>query len=80
MHKIRLWLSRVMNPRDGALPAIAEDFRKVGVTAIGVGLVGLFIPQVNASVGSSVLLLVFGLIIWLMGIITHRHVQTGRKE
>lgn len=75
------WLKRVIPPllngfarnvrrlfMPEARPALAEDLRKVGVTAIGIGLVGTIVDSVNIARGDALLVLLFGSIIWVFGV------------
>ncbi|ENU7525412.1 hypothetical protein ACJYF9_004966 [Klebsiella pneumoniae] len=39
--RIKTWFVRLFSPDKKTLGAIGEDLRKVAVTAIGVGIVGL---------------------------------------
>lgn len=66
--RIKTWFVRLFSPDKKTLGAIGEDLRKVAVTAIGVGIVGLAVSgdTITVKVG---LVLVIGVILWIYGII-----------
>ena len=49
-------------------PAMAEDLRKVGVTAIGIGLVGVLVDGASMAFADATVVLLFGVIIWVFGV------------
>lgn len=51
-----------------ARPALAEDLRKVGVTAVGVGLVGSIVDSASIARGDAVLVFISGAILWAVGL------------
>ncbi|MDH3001506.1 hypothetical protein A1D23_13225, partial [Chelonobacter oris] len=51
------------------LEAIAEDFRKIGVTLFGVGAAGFILSNDNISTTDSIFLICCGTIVWNIGII-----------
>ncbi len=77
------WLRRVIQPdircqamqflrrfaiRKG-LSALAEDARKVGVNAIGIGLIGIIVNNDAVPRVAAVSVLLAGVIIWVMGML-----------
>lgn len=59
-------LARICKP--DARPALAEDLRKIGVTAIGVGLVGSIVDSASIARGDALLVLSAGAILWTVGL------------
>lgn len=81
--KFALWLKRVIPPdfftfllrqlvklllRD-ARTALSEDLRKVGVTAVGIGLVGAVVDSVSITRADALIVLAAGAIIWALGLL-----------
>ena len=62
-------IRRLFSPDKKTLGAIGEDLRKVAVTAIGVGIVGLAVSGDTITVKEAGLVLVIGVILWIYGII-----------
>lgn len=58
--------ARVLMP--AARPALAEDLRKMGVAAMGVGLVGAIVNGVAITRGDALLVLAAGCILWVFGL------------
>ncbi|ABO42223.1 TPA: permease [Vibrio cholerae] len=67
--RIKTWFVRLFSPDKKTLGAIGEDLRKVAVTAIGVGIVGLAVSGDTITVKEAGLVLVIGVILWIYGII-----------
>lgn len=66
--RIKTWFVRLFSPDKKTLGAIGEDLRKVAVTAIGVGIVGLAVSGDTITVEEAGLVLVIGVILWIYGI------------
>jgi len=56
--------------RDDTLKAIADDVRKIAVTAMGVGIVGLVVSGDTVKFEEALLVLCIGAFLWIAGIIT----------
>ncbi|WP_369793177.1 hypothetical protein [Xenorhabdus sp. NBAII XenSa04] len=63
--RIKTWFVRFFSPDKKTLRAIGEDLRKVAVTAIGVGIVGLAVSGDTITVKEVGLVLVIGVILYL---------------
>lgn len=50
-----------------SISAIADDARKIGVNAIGIGLVGVVVNNDTIPRATALLVLVSGVIIWVFG-------------
>lgn len=68
----KMYLVRYLPPDKKTLGAIGEDLRKIAVTAIGVGIVGLAVSGDTVTVPEASLVLALGLILWIYGIILTR--------
>ncbi|CAM5559219.1 hypothetical protein [Eoetvoesiella caeni] len=53
---------------DEVRPALAEDLRKAGVAAAGIGLVGAIVNSASIARGDALIVLLFGGIIWIAGL------------
>src|SRR5690554_942365 len=62
-----------------SLEVITEDMRKLGIGAMGAGVLGFFAPSEKITVGASVALLFVGAIIWLTGIALHVYIERERS-
>jgi polyferredoxin len=69
LNEIIGWLSNYLKSDKKTLAAIGEDIRKVAVTAIGVGLVGIVITSDIVSPWEGVFVLFCGIVLWIYGII-----------
>lgn len=75
------WLKRVVTPDIKAavskvfwalaskhgIAAVAEDARKIGVNAIGIGLVGVVVDSASIPRTAALMVFIAGVIIWLGG-------------
>lgn len=82
LQKFSIWLKRIAQPdvftflvaplkritSKAVRPALAEDLRKIGVTALGVGLIGIIVDNVSISRVDALLVFAFGAIIWVLGL------------
>ena len=57
--------------RPASLQVVTEDVRKLGIGAMGAGVLGLFAPSDKIALGDSVALFALGAIIWVTGIMLH---------
>ncbi|MCG8437963.1 MAG: permease [Pseudomonadales bacterium] len=64
---------------DDTLKAIADDVRKVAVTAMGVGIVGLVVSGDTVKFEEALLVFCIGAFLWLAGIIT-TGISNSEKE
>lgn len=75
------WLKRIVSPdirlaasklfwrlaSKQGISAIAEDARKIGVNAIGIGLVGVVVDSASIPRSAALMVFISGVIIWLGG-------------
>jgi len=61
------------------LTIVADDLRKLGLGALGAGVVGFFVPAAGSAPGTFIALAYLGAIIWLTGIAMHAHVERARS-
>lgn len=68
---IRNVMARVLTSlmQKSAFEATAEDLRKVAVTAMGVGIVGLVVSGDTVKLGEALLVFWIGALLWISGII-----------
>ena len=79
--KIRRWLrERPPLMRPASLQAVTEDGRKLGIGAMGAGVLGLFAPSDKIALGDSVALFALGAIIWVTGIMLHALNERSRPD
>lgn len=67
--KLKEWYLRLVAPGKDTLAAIGEDFRKLGITAASVGIIGLAVAGDTITEDEAALILAVGFILWLYGII-----------
>lgn len=66
---IKDWLVQLFAPDKGTLKAVAEDLRKMAVTAIGVGIIGMALAGDKVTKMEALIVLVIGAILWITGLI-----------
>ncbi|QFT86848.1 hypothetical protein FIU88_18025 (plasmid) [Halomonas sp. THAF12] len=79
--KVRRWLANrppLMGPE--SLAVVTEDVRKLGIGAMGAGVLGLFAPSDKIALGDSVALFALGAIIWVTGIMLHALNERSRPD
>ncbi|MBS9424214.1 permease [Photorhabdus caribbeanensis] len=67
--RLKTWFMSLFSINKKTLGSIGEDLRKVSVTAIGVGIVGLTVSKGNITTSEATVVLVVGIILWIYGII-----------
>lgn len=66
---IKEWLVQLFAPDKGTLKAIAEDLRKIAVTAIGVGIIGMALAGDKVTNAEALIVLMVGAILWITGLL-----------
>lgn len=66
--RIKTWFVHLDALGKKTLTAIGEDLRKVAVTAVGVGIVGLAVSGDTITVKEASLVLISGVILWVYGV------------
>lgn len=80
-NKIRRWVrERPPLMRPASLQVVTEDVRKLGIGAMGAGVLGLFAPSDKIALGDSVALFALGAIIWVAGIMLHALNERSRLD
>lgn len=67
--RIKSWFVQLFAPDKGTLKAIAEDLRKMAVTAIGVGIIGMALAGDKVTNSEALIVLLVGAILWITGLI-----------
>lgn len=68
MNKIKLKIQRIVSDKN-AVYEIGSDLRKIAVTCIGVGVVGLAVSGDTITWSEAAILLIAGAVLWLYGIL-----------
>ncbi|SFI01676.1 hypothetical protein [Modicisalibacter xianhensis] len=63
-----------------SLQALTDDVRKLGLGAMGAGVLGFFAPSEKISLGASVALFFLGAIIWVTGIALHARIERNSAD
>jgi hypothetical protein len=63
-----------------SLDALTDDVRKLGIGAMGAGILGLFAPSDKVTLGASVAMFILGAIIWVNGIALKARIERNSAE
>jgi len=58
-----------------SLQALTDDVRKLGLGAMGAGVLGFFAPSEKITLGASVAMFFLGAIIWVTGIALRARIE-----
>lgn len=65
---MKTWLVKVFAPDKKTLIAIGDDLRKVGVTSVSVGIVGVIVTGDTITSDEALSVVLLGVILWLTGV------------
>ncbi|EGK3609067.1 permease [Escherichia coli] len=69
LFRLKTWLVKVFAPDKKTLIAIGDDLRKVGVTSISVGIVGVIVTGDTITSDEALSVVLLGVILWLTGVV-----------